>query len=61
MPVSLLFHKVTCVTVSLYIFYTYPKLAALFLNVIALFPKFREKRFYACDKQTCVFVDIKGF
>lgn len=49
MPVSLLFHKLTCVSVisvRLYhIFYPYPKLAALFLNVIALFPKFRKKKF----------------
>lgn len=43
MSVSLLFHKLTCMTVRLYIFYPYPKLAALFLNVIALFPKFWGK------------------
>lgn len=52
MPVSLLFHKLTCMTVRLYIFYPYPKLAALFLNVIALFPKFREIFFmYVINKR----------
>lgn len=52
MLVSLLFHKLTCMTVRLYIFYPYPKLAALFLNVIALFPKFREKCFmYVINKR----------
>lgn len=52
MPVSLLFHKLTCMTVRLYIFYPYPKLAALFLNVIALFPKFRENFFmYVINKR----------
>lgn len=52
MPVSLLFHKLTCMTVRLYIFYPYLKLAALFLNVIAQFPKFREKFFmYVINKR----------
>lgn len=52
MPVSLLFHKLTCMTVRLYTFYPYPKLAALFLNVIALFPKFRENFFmYVINKR----------
>lgn len=52
MLVSLLFHKLTCMTVRLYIFYPYPKLAALFLNVIALFPKFWGKKImYVINKR----------